>query len=144
MNSAAVRLPGWTREEATGRRLHELRAHSYPNGLPYPRDASPIEAALRDGRGRPGQVDVVWRKDGPVLPVRHAIRQATGDETPTGGILELTPASRAASTISLRRRENSRSTSVGIAASSAAPLTTGAHSSPKRSRTCARRAAWER
>ena len=52
LNSTAVRLLGWSAEQAIGRRMHELVHHSYPNGAPYPSDASPIEAALRDGSER--------------------------------------------------------------------------------------------
>jgi diguanylate cyclase (GGDEF)-like protein len=92
MNSAAVRLLGWTLDEAAGRRLHDLVLHSYPNGRPYPREASPIDAALRR---RPldttPTVDVLWRKDGAALPVRYRIRPATDAEGATAAILEFKP-----------------------------------------------------
>jgi diguanylate cyclase (GGDEF)-like protein/PAS domain S-box-containing protein len=92
MNSAAVRLLGWTMEEAAGRRLHHLVLHSYPNGRPYPREASPIDAALRRRpRGTAETVEVLWRKDGAALPVRYRIRPATADETPSEAILEFKP-----------------------------------------------------
>ena len=93
MNSAAVRLLGWTLEEAAGRRLHQLVLHSYPNGLPYPRDASPIHAALRRRPvvGTAETVDVLWRKDGGALPVRYTIRPSTADATPPEATLEFKP-----------------------------------------------------
>jgi diguanylate cyclase (GGDEF)-like protein/PAS domain S-box-containing protein len=92
MNSAAVRLLGWTLEEAAGRRLHELVLHSYPNGRPYPREASPIEAALsRRPPYTAETVDVLWCRDGAALPVRYTIRPVTADEAPPEATLEFKP-----------------------------------------------------
>jgi diguanylate cyclase (GGDEF)-like protein len=90
MNSAAVRLLGWSAEEAFGHPLHDLVLHSYPNGLPYPREASPIEAALRTGQERVGDVEVLWRKDGAALPARYTVRRA-GVGVEGGAILEFKP-----------------------------------------------------
>jgi diguanylate cyclase (GGDEF)-like protein/PAS domain S-box-containing protein len=89
MNSAAVRLLGWSAEDAVGHPLHELVLHSYPNGTPYPREASPIEATLRTGEERAAQVEVLWRKDGAALPVRYSMRPA--DEGRAGAVLEFKP-----------------------------------------------------
>ena len=49
MNSAAVRLLGWSAEQAIGRHLHDLVHHSYPNGAPYP------AARIADRGGAPGR-----------------------------------------------------------------------------------------
>jgi diguanylate cyclase (GGDEF)-like protein/PAS domain S-box-containing protein len=91
MNSAAVRLLGWSPEEAIGRPLHDLVQHSYPNGRPYPRDASAIEAALRGGMDLTGAVEVFWRKDGGALGVRYSIRQVTEQGRMTGASLRFKP-----------------------------------------------------
>jgi diguanylate cyclase (GGDEF)-like protein/PAS domain S-box-containing protein len=91
MNSGAVRLLGWSAEQAIGRRLHDLVHHSYPNGSPYPKDASPIEAALRDGSERTGEVDVFWRRDGEAVGVRYTLRPATGDREPVASLLQFKP-----------------------------------------------------
>ena len=92
MNSAAVRLLGWSAEQAIGRRMHELVHHSYPNGTPYPADASPIEAALRDGNERAGEVEVFWRNDGQAIGVRYTPRpSSTGDGEPVAAVLEFKP-----------------------------------------------------
>jgi diguanylate cyclase (GGDEF)-like protein/PAS domain S-box-containing protein len=91
MNSAAARLLGWSAEAAIGRRLHDLVHHSYPNGTPYPEDASPIEAALRDGSERTGEVDVFWRRDGEAIGVRYTLRPVTGDGEPVASLLEFKP-----------------------------------------------------
>ncbi|MGI8781909.1 MAG: diguanylate cyclase domain-containing protein [Solirubrobacteraceae bacterium] len=91
MNSAAVRLLGWNADQAIGYRVHDLVHHSYPNGTPYPRGASPIEAALRDGSERTGEVDVFWRKDGAAVGVRYDLRPSTDHGEPAGSVLHFKP-----------------------------------------------------
>ena len=91
MNSAAVRLLGWNAEQAIGRPLHDLVHHSYPNGTPYPRDASPIEAALRHRSERTGEVDVFWRNDGAAVGVRYSLRPAPGQDEPVASVLQFKP-----------------------------------------------------
>ena len=90
MNSAAVRLLGWTPEDAVGRPLHELVLHSYPNGRAYPRDASPIDPAVRERRAADG-IEVLWRKDGTTLGVRYALRPAPEHEDTAGAVLTFKP-----------------------------------------------------
>ena len=90
MNSAAVRLLGWTPEDAVGRPLHELVLHSYPNGRAYPREASPIDPAVRDRRAADG-IEVLWRKDGTTLGVRYALRPAPEHEDTAGAVLTFKP-----------------------------------------------------
>ena len=90
MNSAAVRLLGWSAEQAIGRPMHELVHHSYPNGAPYAAADSPIEVALRDGSERLDQIDVFWRSDGVPVGVRYSLRPATEGE-PEGSILQFKP-----------------------------------------------------
>jgi diguanylate cyclase (GGDEF)-like protein len=77
MNSAAVRLLDWSAEQAIGRRMHDLVHHSYPNGTPYPKAASPIEAALREGSERLGEIDFFWRRDGALVGIRYDLRRST-------------------------------------------------------------------
>ncbi len=91
MNSAAIRLFGWSAEEAHGHRLHELLHHSYPNGKPYPRGASRIEAALRDGSERTGEIDVFWRKDGAPIAIRYTLRVSTDRGEPIDSVLQFKP-----------------------------------------------------
>ena len=67
----------------------------------------------------------------------HASRSARVDGRPSSASRSATAASTCA-----RRCENTRSTSTGTSASSAAPLWTGPHSSPSRSRTSERRCDW--
>lgn len=91
LNSAAIRLLGWSAEEAIGRRMHELLHHSYPNGAPYPEEASPLRAALRDGSERTGAVDVLWRKDGAPIGIRYTLRPAAGDDERGRSVLHFKP-----------------------------------------------------
>jgi PAS domain S-box-containing protein len=90
MNSAAVRLLGWSPEEAVGRPLHDLVHHSYPNGRRYPPEASPIQGSLADRRATSG-IDVFWRKDGAPLGVRFALRPATEEDESAGAVLTFKP-----------------------------------------------------
>ena len=90
MNSAAVRLLGWSPEEAVGRPLHDLVHHSYPNGRHYPPEASPIQGSLADRRATSG-IDVFWRKDGAPLGVRFALRPATEEDESAGAVLTFKP-----------------------------------------------------
>jgi len=91
MNSAAVRLLGWSAEHAIGRSMHDLVHHSYPNGTPYPRSASPIETALRDGSERAGEVDVFWRRDGAAVGVRYTLRPSGDHGEPVSSVLQFKP-----------------------------------------------------
>jgi diguanylate cyclase (GGDEF)-like protein len=91
MNSAAVRLLGWSAEQAIGRQMHDLVHHSYPNGKPYPKAASPIDAALREGAERAAEIDVFWRRDGAPVGVRYDLRLATEGERAFGSVLQFKP-----------------------------------------------------
>jgi hypothetical protein len=61
--------------------MHELLQHSYPNGTPYPAQASPVEAALRNGNAHSDRVDVFWRKDGAPIAIRYSFRPSTDRRT---------------------------------------------------------------
>jgi diguanylate cyclase (GGDEF)-like protein len=90
MNSAAVRLLGWSAEEAVGRSLHDLVQHAYPNGREYRPEDSPIQRSLLARHPATG-IDVFWRKDDVPLGVRYALRPAPEHEEPAGAVLTFKP-----------------------------------------------------
>ena len=64
MNPAGARLLGYTVEELVGQPMHAKCHHTYADGRPFPQEACPIYAALKDGHVHHGSDDVMWRKDG--------------------------------------------------------------------------------
>jgi formate hydrogenlyase transcriptional activator len=68
-NPAAARLTGHTVEELLGQPMHDLVHHTRGSGQPYPRQACPIYAALRDGAVHQVEGETFWRKDGSPVPV---------------------------------------------------------------------------
>lgn len=49
VNPAAARMLGWEIADLLGRPMHDVVHHSHPDGSPYPPEACPIYAALKDG-----------------------------------------------------------------------------------------------
>jgi PAS domain S-box-containing protein len=71
VNDAAVRLLGWNTEDLKGKALHDVHHHSYADGSPYPREACPIYAALKDGDIHKVNDEVFWHADGHAVPVEY-------------------------------------------------------------------------
>lgn len=69
VNEAAARTLGYTMREMTGKPMHELTHHHYPDGSIYPREECPIWGSVTDGIHQRIGGDVFWRKDGSRLPV---------------------------------------------------------------------------
>lgn len=70
-NPAATRMTGWSLDELLGKPQHNQIHHSKADGTPYPREACPIYAALRDGEIHHQEDEVFWRKDGTRFPVAY-------------------------------------------------------------------------
>lgn len=68
MNKAAEDLTGYTFDEMTGRPLHDVIHHSYPDGSPFPLSECAIDRAFPENAGAQGE-DVFVRKDGSFYPV---------------------------------------------------------------------------
>ncbi len=71
VNPAAARMLGYTPEELIGKSHHEIVHHSKLDGTPYPPEACPIYAALKDGTSHHGDNEVFWRKDGTCFAVEY-------------------------------------------------------------------------
>jgi len=81
-NAAALRMTGWPLDEVLGKLQHALIHHSKPDGTPYPREACPVYAALRDGEVHHIEDDVFWRKDGTSFPVEYTSTPLQQDGVP--------------------------------------------------------------
>jgi PAS domain S-box-containing protein len=73
VNLAALRMLGYDSPQALlGASMHETIHHTRPDGSPYPAADCPMLAVLRE----PGSVtlgeEVVWRRDGTMLPIRYS------------------------------------------------------------------------
>ena len=79
VNPSAASMLGHRIEDLVGCQMHDLLHHSKPDGTPYPAEACPIRAAIRDGQVHRVVDEVFWRKDGTSFPVEYVstpIREA--------------------------------------------------------------------
>jgi PAS domain S-box-containing protein len=102
MNKAAERLTGFTFAEVTGRPLHDVIHHSYPDGRPFPLAECEIDRAFPENAGTQGE-EVFVHKDGSFFPVAFTASPIRSDEAKVvGTILEVRDISED------RRREEAR------------------------------------
>jgi PAS domain S-box-containing protein len=88
MNKAAEKLTGYEFHETTGRPLHDVIHHSYPDGAPYPLSECAIDRAFPERAGTQGE-EVFVRKDGSFYPVAFTASPIQGDgATVVGTVIE--------------------------------------------------------
>ncbi len=73
VNPAGVHMLGYRNEELIGEPMHELMHHTKPDGSLYPKEACPIQSALKNGTVYHNDTEVLWRKDGTSFPVDYYI-----------------------------------------------------------------------
>lgn len=73
VNPAGALMLGYKVEELIDEPMHELIHHTKPEGSPYPREACPIHAALKEGRVYHNDTERLWRKNGTSFPVDYYI-----------------------------------------------------------------------
>lgn len=71
VNPAAANMLGYTPDELIGVSMHATIHHTKPDGSPYPREESPMNAAFQDGLVHHVDNEVLWRKDGTSFPVEY-------------------------------------------------------------------------
>lgn len=87
VNPSAAAMLGYRPEELLGRHMHSTLHHSRPDGSPYPVEACPIYAAIRDGLVHRVGDEVFWRKDGTSFPVEYVSTPIREDGRVTGAVL---------------------------------------------------------
>jgi len=69
INPKGASILGYGVDELTGVPMHATCHHTHADGAPFPPDECPINAAFTEGRVLASNDDVMWRKDGGVVPV---------------------------------------------------------------------------
>ncbi len=88
VNRAATEILGWREEDVLGQSLHDIHHHSHRDGTPYPQDACPIYAALRDGAVHRVDTEVFWHSNGSAIPVEYTSTPiCENDGTPCGAVV---------------------------------------------------------
>lgn len=64
MNRAGGQMLGYTPDELTGERIHDLIHHTRADGSPYPWDECPIQETLKKGYHLRADAEPHWRRDG--------------------------------------------------------------------------------
>lgn len=102
MNKAAEALTGYAFHETTGRPLHDVIHHSYPDGRPFPLSECAIDRAFPENAGTQGE-EVFVHKDGSFFPVAFTASPIRDDEAKVvGTIIEVRDISEE------KRREDAR------------------------------------
>lgn len=82
VNPAFLRVTGYTEEEVSGRRVHDVVHYKYPDGRPFPVEECPLDGSYRKyRRAIHGREDVFVRKNGELFPVVASVAPLEeGDE----------------------------------------------------------------
>ena len=79
INTAATEMVGWEPDEIIGCQEHEtLHSHKADGGL-YPKNESPIFAAIRENVTQYVETEVFTRKDGSLFPVQYICKPVHSD-----------------------------------------------------------------
>ncbi|MDO9473216.1 MAG: PAS domain S-box protein [Caulobacter sp.] len=88
MNKAAERLTGYTFAETSGRPLHDVIHHTYPDGSAFPLSECAIDRALPERSGMQGE-EIFVHKDGSFYPVAFTASPFQDHEGRVGTIIEV-------------------------------------------------------
>lgn len=86
MNKAAEKLTGYAFHETTGRPLHDVIHHTYPDGRPFPLSECAIDRAFPENAGTQGE-EVFVHKDGTFYPVAFTASPVRDDEAMVVGTI---------------------------------------------------------
>lgn len=86
MNRAAEDLTGYEFAEVTGRPLHDVIHHSYPDGRPFPLSECAIDRAFPEKAGTRGE-EIFVHKNGSFFPVAFTASPIQNDEAQVVGTI---------------------------------------------------------
>jgi PAS domain S-box-containing protein len=86
-NPAASKMVGYKVEELTGNFYHSMIHHSKSNGIPYPKEESPILSVFQDGSVRHITDEVFWKKDGSCFPVEYVCNPIRENRRVIGAVI---------------------------------------------------------
>ncbi|WP_425987584.1 PAS domain S-box protein [Brevundimonas sp. TWP2-3-2] len=86
MNKAAEKLTGHAFAETTGRPLHDVIHHTYPDGRPFPLSECAIDRAFPENAGTQGE-EVFIHKNGSFYPVAFTASPIRNDEARVVGTI---------------------------------------------------------
>ncbi|WP_426027179.1 PAS domain-containing protein [Brevundimonas sp. TWP2-3-4b2] len=86
MNKAAETLTGYAFHETTGRPLHDVIHHTYPDGRPFPLSECAIDRAFPENSGTQGE-EVFVHRNGSFYPVAFTASPIRNDEAQVVGTI---------------------------------------------------------
>jgi PAS domain S-box-containing protein len=87
VNPAVSRMSGFSMDELSGARIHDLLHHSHADCSPYPLEACPILGVQMSGEPIHSVEDVFWRKDGSCFPVEFTAVPIHENDAITGVVV---------------------------------------------------------
>jgi PAS domain S-box-containing protein len=87
VNPAAEAMLGWTMGELLGKRMHDVKHHSHPDGTPFPAAACPALQVLHTGVELREHSDMFIRKDGQFFPVVYSASPLKNRDGATVGMV---------------------------------------------------------
>jgi PAS domain S-box-containing protein len=87
VNRACARMLGWDPTELVGRAAHETLHHARRDGTAYPKEESPVLAALMQGGPRQATDEAFWRRDGSSIPVEYLASPMLDGEGRSAGVV---------------------------------------------------------
>src|SRR5574343_1306058 len=94
VNQLGADMLGYTPAALVGRAVHSTLHHSHADGSPFPSEACPMLAALRQGASVQNDDDLFWRADGSALPVATSTRPMIKDGQVIGAVVSFVDISR--------------------------------------------------
>lgn len=87
VNPSVAQILGFRASELGGKELHPLVQHSRADGEPFPYEESALADTLRSGRKHRVRGQVLWAKDGSVVPVDMTTAPVRDGEQLVGAVL---------------------------------------------------------
>jgi len=86
-NPAAASMTGWSIEELTGKKSHDMLHHTKPDGSTFHACDCPIHAAFKDGSVHYVDDEIFWRKDGSHFLVEYTSTPVKKDGELLGAVV---------------------------------------------------------